>query len=326
VKILVIGGAGYIGCHMVDALIKRAHDIVILDDLSTGHREFIPQDKLIIGNLGDALLLEELFSTHRFDAVMHFAAFIQVGESVINPAKYYDNNVIKTLTLLNIMIKHNVKNFIFSSTAAIFGDPQTNLIDETHAKNPINPYGRSKWMVEQILHDYEKAYGLQSVSLRYFNAAGADLQARFGECHEPESHLIPLLLQVASGQHKNIELYGDDYPTLDGTCIRDYIHVVDIAAAHLLALETLLNKKKISAAYNIGLGQGHSVKQVIDMVTAITGKKITLVVQQRRPGDPPQLIANSKKINAELGWVPHHSNLETIIESAWRWELKRSSH
>ena len=239
-KILVVGGAGYIGSHMVLVLGQQGGEVVVIDDLSSGRAEAVLHGKLVQGSVEDSGLLERLFAEGNFDAVMHFASFIQVGESVQHPAKYYRNNVTNTINLLDAMVQHRVMNFIFSSTAAIFGQPEYVPIDEAHPKQPINPYGRSKWMVEQVLRDYDKAYGLKSVCLRYFNAAGADPEARIGENHDPETHLIPLLLQVASGQRESAQIFGQDYDTPDGTCIRDYIHIVDLCAAHSLALAYLI--------------------------------------------------------------------------------------
>jgi UDP-glucose 4-epimerase len=277
-KILVVGGAGYIGSHMVLMLAEQGAEVVVLDDLSSGGAEAVLHGKLVQGSIEDAGLLERLFAAGNFDGVMHFASFIQVGESVQHPAKYYRNNVTNTINLLDAMVRNGVTNFIFSSTAAIFGQPEYVPIDEAHPKQPINPYGRSKWMVEQVLQDYEKAYRLRSVCLRYFNAAGADPKARIGENHNPETHLIPLLLQVASGRRESAQIFGQDYDTPDGTCIRDYIHIVDLCAAHSLALAYLIGGGA-SAAYNLGNGNGFSVREVVDA--------------PRRAGDPARLVADS---------------------------------
>ena len=262
-KILVVGGAGYIGSHMVKQLALAGHDVITLDNLSYGYRDAVKYGEFVEGDLGDATVLNSIFAAGDVDAVMHFAGFIQVGESVEKPSMYYLNNVVNTHTLLDAMLQHNVKNFIFSSTAAIFGEPEYTPIDEKHRKQPINPYGHSKLMIEQVLDDYDKAYGLRSTCLRYFNAAGADPEGELGERHVPETHLIPLILQAASGRREDIKVFGDDYPTDDGTCVRDYIHINDLCEAHSLALHRMIESDK-SARYNLGNGKGFSVKQVID--------------------------------------------------------------
>jgi UDP-glucose 4-epimerase len=320
-KILVVGGAGYIGSHMVLVLSGEKHDVVVLDDLSSGRAQAVLAGELVIGSTADTELLDRLFARERFDAVMHFASSIQVGESVANPAKYYRNNVSNTINLLDAMVRHQVRSFIFSSTAAIFGDPDYIPIDEAHRKDPINPYGRSKWMIERILSDYDAAYGLKSVSLRYFNAAGADPQARIGELHEPETHLIPLLLEAASGRRASAEVYGRDYATPDGTCIRDYIHILDLCAAHSLALRDLVRNGS-SAAYNLGNGNGFSVQQVIESVRAVTGRDLLIVDGPRRRGDPARLVADSTLAREKLGWSPVHTDLHGIVANAWSWERK----
>ena len=320
-KILIVGGAGYIGSHMVLLLRAQSHDVMVLDDLSSGHAEAVPEDYLVTGNIADTALLDRLFTDHRFEAVMHFASFIQVGESVEKPAKYYRNNVVNTINLLDAMVRHGVDQFVFSSTAAIFGQPVYTPIDETHPKHPINPYGRSKWMVEQLLHDYDTAYGLRSVCLRYFNAAGADPETRIGEHHDPETHLIPLLLQVASGRRESAQVFGRDYDTPDGTCIRDYIHIVDLCAAHSLAL-TDLAEGGVSAAYNLGNGSGFSVRQVIEAVQKVTGRTLRIADGPRRAGDPARLVADSALARRSLGWTPVYSDLVTIVSHAWNWEQK----
>ncbi|OAJ34934.1 UDP-glucose 4-epimerase GalE [Piscirickettsia salmonis] len=323
-SVLVVGGAGYIGSHMVLCLQQAGIHTVVLDDLSSGHKEVIVAIKgceLVQGDLGDKALLRQLFQRYQFDAVMHFAAFIQVGESVQKPAQYYDNNTVKTLSLLDVMCEFAIFNFIFSSTAAVYGEPQYSPIDVNHQKVPVNPYGRTKWMLEQILADYDVAYGLKSTCLRYFNAAGADPEGRTGECHDPETHLIPLVLQTAAGKRESIAVFGRDYDTPDGTCLRDYVHVSDLCAAHLLALEKMLQSGQ-SARYNLGNGQGYSVQQVIDAVIQVTGKKVKVVDAQRRQGDPARLIADASLALKELGWQPKFTDLHTIIEHAWRWELR----
>ena len=319
--ILVVGGAGYIGSHLVKELIKN-EEVVILDNLSTGFQSLIDSRAVFVeGNLGDESVLEHIFTTYPIKAVMHFAANSLVGESVQHPYKYYQNNVAATLTLLNSMIKHNVKNFIFSSTAATYGIPNVELIDEGQPTNPINPYGRSKLMIEQVLEDFSNAYDLHYVVLRYFNAAGAHESAEIGESHDPETHLIPIILQHLLGQRDKISVFGTDYDTPDGTCIRDYIHVTDLANAHILALNALLENKKSTATYNLGNGKGYSVKEVIETCEKITGIKATIEYADRRPGDPARLVASADKIYKELGWQAS-INLEDIISSAWKWHQK----
>ena len=317
--ILVVGGAGYIGAHMVKRLRGAGYQPVVLDDLSGGRREAVAGQRLIVADLGDAGAVDALMQAFSFDAVMHFASFIQVGESVAQPVKYYDNNVGNTVRLLDAMLRQQVGNFIFSSTAAIFGEPQYVPIDERHPKDPINPYGRSKWMVEQILADADHAHGLRSSCLRYFNAAGADPDADMGECHEPETHLIPLILQAASGRRASITIFGENYETPDGTCIRDYIHVLDLCDAHLLALEALLEGGP-STRYNLGNGAGYSILEVIDAVERVTGSKIVRESGPRRPGDPPVLVADATLARTALRWRPQFADIDTIIAHAWRWE------
>lgn len=321
-KILVVGGAGYIGSHMVWLLGQKGVDVVTLDNLSSGHRDAVKHGRFVHGDIADRLVLDKVFSENRFDAVMHFASFIQVGESVQDPAKYYQNNVANTLNLLNAMRAHNVQRFIFSSTAAIFGEPQYSPIDEKHPRQPINPYGRSKLMIEQALADYDHAYGLKSVCLRYFNAAGAHPDALLGERHDPETHLIPLVLQAASGRRREITVFGRDYDTADGTCVRDYIHILDLAEAHWLALE-YLDQGGSTTAFNLGNGAGYSVEEVIRTVSRVTGKEVPVVDGARRDGDPAQLVADSSRIKSELGWVPAYADLDRIVEHAWAWEKGR---
>ncbi|MDH5388930.1 MAG: UDP-glucose 4-epimerase GalE [Gammaproteobacteria bacterium] len=319
-KILVVGGAGYIGSHMVKQLALSNHDVVILDNLSCGYQDAVKYGELVIGDMGDTKVLDRLFSNNKFDAVMHFAAFIEVGESVINPGKYYHNNVSNTQVLLDAMVKHDVKHFIFSSTAAIFGEPQYTPIDENHPQNPINPYGRSKLMVEHMLEDYDNAYGLKSTCMRYFNAAGADPEGELGERHNPESHLVPLILQAASGRREDIKIFGQDYATDDGTCVRDYVHINDLCEAHSLAL-TRMQKTGNSARYNLGNGKGFSVQQVIDSAKQVSGKDFKVTITKRRAGDPAVLVADSTLARQELNWQPKFDQLETIIETAWQWEI-----
>jgi len=317
--ILVVGGAGYIGSHMVKMLLGRGYGLTTLDNLSTGHRDAVLGGEFVLGDLVDRALLDKLFSERKIDGVMHFASFIQVGESVQNPARYYENNVVNTLNLLDAMVAHDVKRFIFSSSAAVYGEPIRMPIDEAHPKNPINPYGRSKWMVEQMLADYDRAYALKSISLRYFNAAGADPEGQLGERHEPETHLIPLVLQAASGRRESVQVFGRDYDTPDGTCIRDYVHVTDLCEAHLLALDRLL-QGGASAAFNLGNGNGFSVQQVIDTTCEATGKDIPVKDAPRREGDPARLVADATLARKELGWSPRYDELETIVRHAWQWE------
>lgn len=318
-KVLVVGGAGYIGSHMVKQLSLAGNEVITLDNLSYGYRDAVKYGEFIEGDLGDSLLLDDIFENSAIDAVMHFAGFIQVGESVSEPAMYYHNNVVNTHTLLDAMLRHKIKNFIFSSTAAIFGEPDYTPIDETHAKHPINPYGHSKLMIEQLLDDYDKAYGLRSTCLRYFNAAGADPDGELGERHVPETHLIPLILQAASGRRDDIKVFGDDYATDDGTCVRDYIHINDLCEAHSLALHKMIKQDK-SARYNLGNGKGFSVKQVIDVAKTVSGNDFKVTIEPRRDGDPAVLVADSTLAKAELNWQPQFAELGAIVETAWRWE------
>ncbi|MBM7654394.1 UDP-glucose 4-epimerase GalE [Neobacillus cucumis] len=320
--ILVVGGAGYIGSHLVKELVEK-EDVVVLDNLSTGHREAIDKRAIFVrGDLGNEEDLQMVFRSYPIKAVMHFAAFSLVGESVVDPLKYYENNVASTLTLLKVMMKFKVKNFIFSSTAATYGIPDVELIDETTKTAPINPYGQSKLMVEQMLADFSKSYGLNYVVLRYFNAAGAHESAAIGESHDPETHLIPIILQQLLGTREKVSVFGSDYDTPDGTCIRDYIHVTDLAEAHILALEALLSEEKSAETYNLGNGLGFSVKEVIETCERVTGVKANVEMADRRSGDPARLVASSDKIFTELGWKAER-RLERIIEDAWRWHQKQ---
>ena len=320
-KILVIGGAGYIGSHMVKLLSEKSCDLTILDDLSTGHASSVLAGELVIGNFGNSKLLDSLLCKH-FDVIMHFAAFSQVEGSVLNPGDYYQNNVLNTHVLLEGMRRHKLNNLIFSSTAAVYGNPVDIPIDEAHQKAPINPYGKSKWMVEQMLNDYRNAYGLNSISLRYFNASGADPLAQIGERHHPETHLIPLVLQTASGQREAISIFGRNHPTGDGTCVRDYVHVEDVCDAHWLALKFLMSGG-LTPAFNIGYGIGYSVEQVIDECLRITNRTFKVIEANERIGDPAILIANSDLIRRQLGWSPKYKDLSVIIEHAWNWEMKQ---
>lgn len=322
-KILVVGGAGYIGSHMVKMLGGRHLEVISFDNLSNGHRDAVLSGDFIEGDLANIHQIDQLFASARFDSVMHFASYIDVAESVSNPAKYYRNNVANTQNLLDVMVKYGVNNLVFSSTAAIFGEPEYSPIDEEHPRIPINPYGRSKLMVEQMLADYDSAYGLKSVAFRYFNAAGADPDGEIGERHSPETHLIPLVLQAATGRRNSISIFGEDYDTPDGSCVRDYIHIQDLCVAHLLGLEKLHNTGK-SMRYNLGNGQGFSVKQVIDTVKKVTGKDFEVVHAGRRAGDPAELIADSTRARQDLGWCPKISSLFNIVETAWQWEQRFS--
>jgi UDP-glucose 4-epimerase len=317
-RVLVVGGAGYIGSHMVRLLLDAGVRPLVLDDLSAGFADAVSGADLVTGDAGDRVLLDRLFGEHRVDAVMHFASLIQVGESVIRPDIYYENNVGKTLTLLGAMARHGVKSFIFSSTAAIFGEPLGGLIDEAHPQAPINPYGRTKWIVENVLPDYESAYGIRHVCLRYFNAAGAQPDGSLGERHEPETHLIPLAIRAALGRGPALKLYGDDYPTPDGTCVRDYIHVRDLASAHLLALSHLRGGGA-SLKLNLGNGSGYSVRQVLDVVGSVVGRPVPHTVVARRAGDPPVLVADSRLAREILGWVPVYPRLEDMVAHAAAW-------
>jgi UDP-glucose 4-epimerase len=316
--ILVVGGAGYIGSHLIKELVEK-EEVIVLDNLSTGHREAIDTRAIFVqGDLGNEEDLQMIFSSYPIKAVMHFAAFSLVGESVVDPLKYYENNVAATLTLLKVMMKNNIKNFIFSSTAATYGIPNVEIIDEQTVTAPINPYGHSKLMIEQMLSDFSKAYGLNYVILRYFNAAGAHESSKIGESHDPETHLIPIILQQLLGQREKVAVFGSDYDTADGTCIRDYIHVTDLASAHILALEALLSGKKSAEIYNLGNGLGYSVKEVIETCERVTGVKANVEMADRRAGDPARLVASSQKIYNELGWKAER-NLEQIIADAWKW-------
>jgi UDP-glucose-4-epimerase GalE len=317
-NILVIGGAGYIGSYMCKYLSMNDYHPVVLDNLVFGHRQAVQWGDFFKGDMEDGTLLDHIFTSYHISAVMHFAAFAYVGESVSRPGKYYRNNVANTLTLLESMVQHNVNKFIFSSTCATYGKPVEMPITESTPQNPINPYGRSKLMLEQILSDFLEAHGLQSVSLRYFNAAGADPDGEVGEDHTPETHLIPLVLATALGQREYIEIFGNDYETKDGACIRDYIHIADLAQAHLLALERLL-KNQPGGAYNLGNGQGYSVYEVIEKAREITGEKIPVKWGKRRAGDPAVLVGSAEKAKGELGWNQLYPDLSSILQTAWNW-------
>jgi UDP-glucose-4-epimerase GalE len=316
-RILVSGGAGYIGSHTVRLLVSRGHDVWIYDNLSTGHRGAVPADRLVVGDLNEIPKLDQLLVTRRIEAVIHFAASTYVGESVREPGKYYQNNVVNTLGLLECLRKLGIGRFVFSSTAATFGVPGQMPITEETPQAPINPYGRTKLVVEHALADYAAAYNWGYAALRYFNASGASGDGSIGEDHDPETHLIPLVLYAAMGRRPQIEVFGTDYPTPDGTCIRDYIHVDDLAEAHILALEKLEPGKGL--CYNLGIGRGYSVREVIRTCEEVTGKPIPVKEGPRRPGDPPELIASSARIQRELGWKPRYTALRRIVETAWSW-------
>lgn len=320
-NILVVGGAGYIGSHMVKYLIDRGHQVITLDNLSSGHQSAVLGGELIVGDCGNSSLLDSMFGRSRIDAVMHFAGCIEVGESVRDPARFYENNVSNTLALLKAVIANGKPLFVFSSSAAVYGEPEYSPIDEKHPMRPLSPYAHSKRIIERVLTEYEQAYGIRSVSLRYFNAAGAHPDGILGERHDPETHLIPRVLQVASGKRRNIQVFGLDYPTPDGTCIRDYIHVQDLCVAHLLALEWLKRENK-SAVFNLGNGNGFSVKEVIDVVRQITGIAVKVEYAERREGDAAHLVADSTRARKLLGWIPGYPDLEDIVQHAWGWEQK----
>lgn len=317
-NILVTGGAGYIGSHTVLELINRNHRVVVLDNLSKGHRAALGGVELVQGDTSDTVLLKELFKKHRIEAVVHFAASSLVGESVRQPADYYHNNVVKGLALLGAMVESGVQCLVFSSTAAVYGEPVEVPIPEEHPTVPTNPYGATKLALEGAMGWYGRAYGLRCASLRYFNAAGADPSGEIGEDHDPETHLIPLVLKSAMGLIPHLEIYGTDYPTPDGTCLRDYIHVSDLAAAHALALDALASGTP-AAVYNLGNGNGYSVLEVIKTAEEVVGRPIKVKCGPKRPGDPAALVASSRRIMDELGWQPRFADLKTIIETAWRW-------
>ncbi|MBR9647424.1 UDP-glucose 4-epimerase GalE [Clostridium tyrobutyricum] len=317
-NILVCGGAGYIGSHMVAHLLENNHNVVILDNLQTGHKDAILGGKFYLGNLKDSIILDKIFTENKIDAVIDFAANSLVGESVENPLKYFDNNIGSTISLLQSMNKHNIKYIVFSSTAATYGETENVPIQEQDKTFPTNPYGESKLAVEKILKWCDNAYGIKYTALRYFNACGAHINGKIGEDHNPESHLIPIILQAAMGKRDKIMIFGDDYNTEDGSCVRDYVHVSDLASAHLLALKRLQSGGE-SKIYNLGNGKGFSVKEVVEVAKKVTGINIKSEIADRRPGDPATLIASSNKAIKELGWNPKFNSLETIIDTAWKW-------
>lgn len=321
-NILVTGGAGYVGSHTVQALLPIADQVIVYDNLSTGHVDAVPGEaanvKFVLGDIADRSLLAAVLKEEKIDAVVHFAAASLVGESMTKPSRYYNNNVAGTLALLDTLVENNVKKIVFSSTAAVYGEPETTPIEETAKLDPTNVYGRTKLMIEKMLADYDRAYGLHYVALRYFNAAGALDSGLIGEDHDPETHLIPLILKTALGKRSSISIFGTDYPTSDGTCIRDYVHVSDLAAAHVLALNHLLGGGA-SKTYNLGSEQGFSVRQMIAAAKAVTGINFAVKEETRRAGDPAVLVASSRKIQEELGWQPQKSSIEAILASAWEW-------
>ncbi|SFL93586.1 UDP-glucose 4-epimerase [Paenibacillus sp. 1_12] len=316
--ILVTGGAGYIGSHAVAELLARGEEVVVVDNLQQGHREAVLGGKLCEGDIRDAAFMDTVFKENQIEAVIHFAAHSLVGESMQNPAKYYQNNVFGTLCLLEKMNEYGVKKIVFSSTAATYGEPENVPILESDRTLPTNAYGETKLAMEKMMRWFDTAHQIKYVSLRYFNAAGAHASGRIGEDHAPETHLIPIILQVALGQRPHISIFGEDYTTSDGTCVRDYIHVTDLADAHILAVEKL-RKGGDSSVYNLGNGKGFSVKEVIDIARQVTGHPIPAVVEARRAGDPATLVASSERARAELGWTPKHDQLEQIIATAWTW-------
>jgi UDP-arabinose 4-epimerase len=322
-KILVTGGAGYIGSHTCKALKASGYEPVVFDNLVYGHREAVRWGELVVGDLKDPEAIAAVIAEHRPEAVIHFAAYAYVGESVTDPAKYYANNVVGTLNLLEAMRAQGVDRIVFSSTCATYGVPESVPIRETTPQNPINPYGASKLMIERVLKDYDHAYALRSVALRYFNASGADPDGEIGEGHDPETHLVPLVLYAAQGRIPHITVHGDDYDTPDGTCIRDYIHVADLASAHVKALQWL-ERGEGSSVFNLGNGRGFSVKEVIAAAEAVTGKQIPVVYGPRRAGDPPALVADAKLAYDRLGWKPQHTEMEGIIRTAWNWHAKEA--
>lgn len=320
--ILIVGGAGYIGSHVNKELNRRGYETIVYDNLIYGHREAVKWGIFEYGDLRDTNRLEQIFGTYTIEAVFHFAAFAYVGESVDNPSKYYNNNVAATINLLDAMVRHDVKYFVFSSTCATYGQPEKMPITENMPQKPINPYGASKLMVERILEDYEKAYGLHSVCLRYFNAAGDDSEGEIGESHNPETHIIPLILDAALGKRECIKVFGTDYDTPDGSCIRDYIHVLDLADAHIKALD-YMKRENVSNRFNLGTSKGTSVIEMVEAAKKVTGMNFKVVYDERRLGDPAELIGGNQKAKNVLGWEPRYSDIETILKDAWNWQKKK---
>ncbi len=321
-KILVTGGAGYIGSHTCQLLAQRGYEPVVYDNLVYGHASAVQWGPLHRGDLFEKDKLRQVFESEKIEAVLHFAAYAYVGESVKDPMKYYRNNVMGTMSLLEVCVEKNIKKFVFSSTCATYGAPEQVPIDEESRQNPINPYGQSKLMVEKILKDLCHAIDMRAVALRYFNASGADLEGRIGEDHDPETHLIPLTLIAATDPTKPLTIFGRDYPTPDGTCIRDYIHVTDLADAHILALEKMSELPDRFSYFNLGTGHGYSVAEILAQTEAVTGRKVAQQWGERRPGDPPELVASGEKAQKLLGWQPRHSDLTTILKTAWNWHQK----
>lgn len=321
--VLVTGGAGYVGSHVCKALAAVGHVPVVYDSLVNGHRWAVKWGCLEEGDIADRDRLDAVLARWKPDAAMHFAAYAYVGESVTNPGKYYRNNVVGSLSLLEALRDHGVQKLVFSSTCATYGIPDSDAIHEEHPQRPINAYGASKLMVERMLADFGAAHELRSSTLRYFNAAGADPDGEVGEAHDPETHLIPLLLEAASGLRAEVVIYGEDYDTRDGTCIRDYVHVADLAQAHVLALDALASGSPGLSCYNLGNGQGFSVKEVVSSVERVTGRRVAVRSGPRRQGDPPKLVADSRKIRRELGWMPRFAELDRIVDTAWRWSQSR---
>lgn len=320
-KVLITGGAGYIGSHCNRYFAEKGVETVVLDDLSSGHREAVTDGRFVEGDFGDRGLLDKVLGAEKFDGIIHFAAFIDVAESVAEPAKYYENNVVKMKTLLDAAVAHGVKHFVFSSTAAVFGEPEYVPIDESHPKKPINAYGATKLIGEQMLADYGRAYGLRSCSFRYFNAAGDSADGRIGEAHNPEHHLIPLVLR-ASLANKAMKVFGTDYDTRDGSCIRDYVHVEDLAEAHYLGLKYIMENDG-NHAFNLGSSEGFSVLEILHEAERVTGEPVPHDIADRRPGDPAVLIASNKKAKDVLGWEPKRSEVQTILRDAWNWEQNK---
>jgi UDP-glucose-4-epimerase GalE len=323
-RILVTGGAGYVGGFAARHLLAAGHEVVVVDNLCTGHREVVPADVLVVGDIGDRALLQRLFSEHRIEAVMHFAASAYVGESVRDPRSYYRNNVANTLTLLEAMLDRDIKRLVFSSTCAVYAETEQMPLREDAPQDPVSPYAFSKLAIERMIRDFSRSYGLDYVLLRYFNAAGASPDGAHGEDHRPETHLLPLAFKTVLGQQQELLVFGTDYPTPDGTCIRDYVHVEDLALAHELALQVISAGEKSDGGhvFNIGTGTGHSVMEVLGAVERVTGKPVPFAVAERRPGDTPRLVASSEKIRRELAWKPRYEELDQIAATAWEWHRR----